>query len=147
MVTNLSVPEASPARRPRWMLVDDDILNVALLGKLLRDGGGVETDCFQSGRAALAALASAPDAFDFIVTDLDMPSMDGRELCRQMHAISPRLRILLATTNGDLTSEDAARAGFCGLLRKPFPLAALLRAAEAPEMPAPLPTEPGRPTV
>ncbi len=129
------------------MLVDDDILNLALLGKLLRDSEVAEIDCFQSGRAALATLAASPDAFDLIVTDLDMPGMDGMELCRRMLALSPRLRILLATASGDLTTEDATRAGFCGLLRKPFLPGALLLAAQPPGRPVNPPSGPGRPLV
>ncbi len=134
-------------RRPRWMLVDDDILNLALLGKLLRDSTQAEIECFQSSRKALAALAAAPEAFDLVITDLDMPGLDGLELCRQMHALAPRLRILLTTASGDLTAEGAMRAGFCGLLRKPFLLGALLCAAAGPEVPVIPPVAPVRPTV
>jgi CheY-like chemotaxis protein len=118
----------SQTRRPRWMLVDDDALNVSLLGRLLGSYCEAEIECFHDGHAALAAFTSAPDTFDFIITDLEMPGMDGLELCRRMQAISPLIRILLTTANIEITRADAARAGFCGLLRKPFPLGALLEA-------------------
>lgn len=118
-------------RRPRWMLVDDDILNVALLGRLLRQHCEAEIECFDNSREALTAFLSAPDRFDLIVTDLEMPGMDGLELCRQMRAISPPVKIVLATGSGLMTRESASQAGFCGLLRKPFPVEALLTVAEA----------------
>lgn len=137
-------PELNRTRRPHWMLVDDDALNLTLLAKLLQGCCEAEIECFDDGRAALAAFSSAPDTFDFIVTDLDMPGMDGLELCRRMLAVSPHVRILLATASGELTAEDAVRAGFCGLLHKPFLVGALLRAAVAPGAPGTSPDVPMR---
>lgn len=113
------------------MLVDDDVLNLALLGKLLGHYCEAEIQCFQDGREALAAFVAAPESFDFVVTDLEMPGMNGLELCRQMRAVSPPVKILLTTGSGDMTGETAVQAGFCGLLRKPFMVDALLNALEA----------------
>lgn len=127
----MPLPELTGPRRPRWMLVDDDMLNVALMGTLLRQYCGAEVECFHDGGEALAAFVSAPDSFDLIITDLAMPGIDGVELCRRMQAISPSVKILLATGSGDMTGEAAAQAGFCGLLRKPFLVDALVGALEA----------------
>lgn len=122
----MPLPELTGPRRPRWMLVDDDVLNVALMGTLLRQYCGAEVECFHDGTEALAAFASAPDSFDLIITDLEMPGLGGLELCRRLHAMSPSMKILVATGSGDITTEVATRAGFCGLLRKPFSVDTLL---------------------
>lgn len=128
---NQASAELNKIRRPHWMLVDDDVINLTLMGKLLRQHCEAEIECFHDSRAALAAFESAPASFDLIITDLQMPGMDGVEFCRRIHAVSPPVKILLATGTGDITRADAARAGFCGLLRKPFLIGALLRALES----------------
>ncbi|MEQ2008259.1 MAG: response regulator [Limisphaerales bacterium] len=128
---NTTLPELNRTRRPHWMLVDDDEGNLNLMGRLLRHYCEAEVECFHDSEAALAAFTSAPETFDLIVTDLQMPGMDGVELCRRVHAVSPPVKILLATGSGDITCEHATRAGFCGLLRKPFLIGALLGALEA----------------
>jgi hypothetical protein len=51
--------------------------------------------------------------------------MNGVELRRRFHAISPTTKILLATGSGLVSEEAAANEGFCGLLHKPFPFAVL----------------------
>jgi CheY-like chemotaxis protein len=59
-----------------------------------------------------------------------MPDMSGIELCRRLRALSPSLKILLSTGSDILSDDEAVQKGFCGLLRKPFPLAALQNALE-----------------
>ena len=110
---------------PRWMVVDDDRPWLALMRVLLQRVHGVQAECFDSPHAALAALAAAPRAFELVITDLEMPEMNGTELCQQMHALVPTLPVFLATGSGQLDASSAGRLGFGGLLNKPFDLAAL----------------------
>jgi two-component system chemotaxis response regulator CheY len=60
---------------------------------------------------------------DVIITDLNMPGMDGFELISQVRA-DPRLRsvpILVLTTESDAEKKDRARrAGATGWIVKPF---------------------------
>lgn len=111
----------------RWMLVDDSEDLLFLLRELLAQFG-IESEPFHSPSAALAAFAGAPAKFELVITDLEMPGTNGVEVCRQMLALAPGTKILLATGSGSINEESAAREGFCGLLRKPFPLAELRRA-------------------
>ena len=60
-----------------------------------------------------------------------MPGMNGIELCRRMHAVVPGLKIVLATGSSVANEAGARRCGFCGLLAKPFPAAALWRIVES----------------
>ena len=110
------------------MLVDDDDAIRETIAKLLAALAGVEVVNFSSGAAALSAFAAAPDTFEFIVSDLDMPGMSGIEFCRRIKAGRPHLKILLATGSGVITQEEAKGFGFCGMISKPFSVATLRRA-------------------
>ncbi len=116
-------------RRPlRWMIVDDnrDILAMLQAGLTPLHPGGVE--CFDSPHTALAAFAVAADEYEMVITDFEMPGMDGIELCRRLQALAPELKVLLATGSGFFTETAARHAGFSALLNKPFPLSELKHA-------------------
>ncbi len=112
------------------MVVDDNPDVLSLFPGLLALFSDAEIECFQSPQAAAAAFKARPGAFDFVITDLEMPGLDGIGLGRQLRARSPTIKILLATGSGILTGAEAVERGFCGLLRKPFPSAALRNALE-----------------
>jgi CheY-like chemotaxis protein len=109
----------------RWMLVDDDDNLRETIAKLIAALIGVEVVGFSTGSAALSAYAAAPDRFDFVVSDLDMPEMSGIEFCRRIHQIQPQLKVLLATGSGVITAAEALDYGFCGLVSKPLSVASL----------------------
>lgn len=117
--------------RTRWMVVDDDESILQFVALLLAGLTDARICCFRSAAAALRAFTAAPDAYELVLTDLEMPGMSGIDLCRQLRARAPRLLILLATGAGLVTREEARRFGFCNLLHKPFPLVALRNALAA----------------
>jgi CheY-like chemotaxis protein len=111
----------------RWMLVDDDTDVLDTITLLLTAVSGAEISGYASPWQALDALATEPNGFDLVITDLEMPGMNGIDFRRHVHAISPSTKILLATGSGLFTDESAREYGFCGLLTKPFSLCALKR--------------------
>lgn len=126
----------------RWMLVDDDDNLRGTVAKLLAALAGVEVVSFPSGAAALSEFSAAPDSFNFVVSDLDMPGMSGIEFCRHLQASRPQLKVLLATGSGVITPAEARNHGFCGLVSKPFSVSSLRKAlAESIQE---LPTTSGR---
>jgi DNA-binding response OmpR family regulator len=65
----------------RVLVVDDDeIVRVSLMSLLKRSG--YDAACAASGEEALRMLKSA--AYQILLTDWQMPAMDGLELCRQV---------------------------------------------------------------
>jgi CheY-like chemotaxis protein len=110
---------------PRWMIVDDNEEILSLMREIAAQFSDADIVCFNSPQAALAAFEAAPENFELVITDFEMPGMNGVELCRRLHAISPTAKIILATGSGLVSDEAAAHEGFCGLLHKPFPFAAL----------------------
>ena len=120
-----------PSPRACWMVVDDDEGVLHFLASLLESLGVAEVHRFQNVDEALAAFHRAPERFQFVVTDLEMPGMNGLELCRRLRAVAPELKVVLATGCATVCETGAGRCGFFGLLAKPFPAAALWRMVEA----------------
>jgi CheY-like chemotaxis protein len=121
----------NPARRARWMVVDDDDSVRDFVAGVLEMRGAADVASFRSGPEALAAFTAMPDQFEFVITDLDMPGMNGIELCRRLRAMAPQLKVVLATGNGAANETGAQQCGFFGLLAKPFPAADVWRMVEA----------------
>jgi CheY-like chemotaxis protein len=121
---------SAPGGRARWMIVDDDQDILSLIRDIVARFSDVDIECFNSPKDALTAFQAEPEAFEFVITDLEMPGMSGVELCRRLRGLSPSLKILLSTGSEMMSDEEAAQKGFCGLLRKPFPFAALQHALE-----------------
>ncbi|HXE42267.1 MAG TPA: response regulator, partial [Candidatus Baltobacteraceae bacterium] len=73
----------------RWMVVDDDASALATVAHLLAAVSGAEISSFPSPWQALDALAAAPEKFHLVVTDFEMPGMNGIDFRRQVQAVSP----------------------------------------------------------
>lgn len=122
-------PAPSLYRRPlRLLLVDDDLLVRATLGKGLARAGHVVTEA-GNAHAALRLLKESPNGFDAVITDQLMPGMTGVELMRKVAGLYPELPVVLIS--GYMTELDAAEAAAhpqARLLRKPISLDELDRA-------------------
>lgn len=104
----------------RVMTVDDSKTMRDLVAFTLR-GAGFDVCEAEDGRKALAALQSAP--VDVVITDLNMPHMDGVTLIRALRGL-PQYRatpILMLTTEFDAAKKaEGKSAGATGWLVKPF---------------------------
>ena len=109
----------------RGMHVDDNADLLLMLSTVLENLTSAEIECYHSPQSALAAFIQSPDSYELIITDYEMPGMDGVELCRRLHSLAPTQKIFLATGSGFFTDTAARRAGFSALLNKPFPLSDL----------------------
>lgn len=103
----------------RILIVDDNGVNRKLAMVLFKKRGWqvVEADC---GERALEALAT--DTFDYVLLDISMPGIDGREVCRRLRAAAySRLQRVVAYTAHALESEkqEIMDAGFDDILIKP----------------------------
>ena len=99
----------------RILLADDDPAALTLVGRALSAEGHQVVSC-SDGHETLQHLSSAADSFDLLVSDVEMPGMDGIELAQQAVAMAPRLRILLmsgfAGGSDRITSLKLPSAGF-----------------------------------
>lgn len=102
------------------LVVDDDALNRAMLSMSLTSAGHtvVEADC---GRAAVERLAEQP--VDLVLTDIEMPEMDGYDLLRHRHG-DERLReipfIVISAVDAMHSVIECIKLGAEDYLPKPF---------------------------
>jgi DNA-binding NtrC family response regulator len=102
----------------RILVVDDEPSMCALLESTLsRRGFAVES--FHSGSAALDRVAGAD--VDVVLTDLQMPGVNGIQLCRQLVERRPGVPVIVMTAFGSMDSAVAAlRAGAYDFINKPI---------------------------
>ena len=102
------------------MTVDDSVSLRRLVAVALRDAGHTVSEADSAQSALTAAKAKT---FDLVISDLNMPGMDGLTLVGQLRKL-PAYRstpILILTTEMDPQKKQAAKAaGATGWLVKPF---------------------------
>jgi len=118
----------SPNNTRRWMLVDDNKELLTMLAELVKHFTDAVIETHSSPLTALGAFGAAPEKYELVITDYEMPGMDGVELCHKLHAISSMQKVFLATGSGYFSESTARHLGFSALLHKPFPLTALSEA-------------------
>jgi CheY-like chemotaxis protein len=109
------------------MIVDDDRETLLLLQKIAARLTDAEIECHRSPQDALASFEALPGGYEVVITDLEMPGLNGLELCRLFRALSPSLKILLVTGAGTRTATlaELVDMGFCGVVAKPITIPAL----------------------
>ena len=124
----------------RILLIEDDPGIVMTLRRLLRDEGHevlVETQ----GDSGLARARA--EEFDVVLTDMKLPGLNGLDLVRELHALKPRLPIILMTAHGTFeTAIQATKSGAFDYLLKPFEMPEFLAAVEKAITSCRLMTEP-----
>ena len=112
----------------RILLVEDDhALREALLDTLLLEGH--ECVAVEHAEAALDCLRV--ESFGLLLSDINMPGMDGHQLLERVRVGYPTLPVLLMTAFADVgRAVEAMRCGACDYLVKPFEPNVLLAAIE-----------------
>ena len=110
----------------RILMVDDAPMNLTVMSAMLNRLGQTEVAVARDGDEALALLKADPGRFDLVLTDLQMPKMDGDELVREIRA-DPRLAHLsVHVITADIqVQKDCADAGFTSIIIKPVTISKL----------------------
>lgn len=118
-------------RNPLAILVVEDHPAIARQVVDFLDGLGWRTDHAASG--ALAIDLATREAYDVVVLDLNLPDLDGLEVCRAVKARAPRNVPVLMLTARDAFDDKARgfREGADDYLTKPFDLRELALRCEA----------------
>lgn len=110
----------------KFLVVDDFATMRRILLNLLKELGFMNVQEAQDGVDALAKLHA--ERFDFVVTDWNMPNMNGIELLQAIRADSSlkHLPVLMVTAEAKRDNIImAAQAGASGYVVKPFTAAKL----------------------
>ncbi|MGO4221654.1 transporter substrate-binding domain-containing protein [Lysobacter sp. TAF61] len=119
-----SGPRSRQHRWARILVAEDHPVNRAVISRQLGHLG-FDHSLATDGEQALAMLAD--DAFDLLITDCDMPRMDGYALTRHIRASEPGAtrRLPIIALSASALPEDVQRcndAGMDGFLSKPMTL-------------------------
>lgn len=92
------------------VLIVDDQAPVLRVLKLGLEGGGYDVDTASDGSECLLKLCDGHP--DFLVTDIDMPRMNGRELCEAIEKQFPdrTFPIVVLTSRTEMEHRDWTRA-------------------------------------
>ncbi len=106
----------------RILLADDDVTSRDLVVRAL-EMDTHQVEAVSNGADALARLSQGAEPFDLLISDVQMPGLDGIELARKVAALLPDLPILLMS--GFVVEQAAMKstgAKIAGLVSKPFSL-------------------------
>ena len=125
MLPQVEIEPDTPLQLPaRLLIVDDEEPQMRALCNTLA-GEGYEVSGFTSPLSALGELERA--SFDLLLTDLQMPGLDGIEFLAAARRIDPDLIAIMMTGHGTIDSAvKALQAGALDYIQKPFRLKAML---------------------
>jgi two-component system OmpR family response regulator len=125
----------------RTVLVVDDDPHIRQLLVFALEKAGLRTREAADGEAALAAVAEAPP--DLVVLDINMPKLDGLEVCRRLRASGDLPILFLSSRDDEIDRVLGIELGGDDYVVKPFSprevvarVSAILRRAQAAPAPA-----------
>jgi len=117
-----ATPSVAVATGARVVIVDDEIVNVTLLERILHSIGVTHTSRVTDPREAVTRILDV--GADLVLLDLHMPALDGRSVLAQLRARLPAdeyLPVLVLTADGTMDARDGAlQAGAHDFLTKPL---------------------------
>ena len=113
------------------LLVEDNALNSEIAAMILEEAG-LNVDTVPDGIDAVERMVSAaPDRYDVILMDIQMPQVDGYTATREIRTLSDNRKanipIIAMTANAfEEDKEKALKAGMNGYISKPIDIQAIL---------------------
>ncbi|HEX3892793.1 MAG TPA: response regulator [Terracidiphilus sp.] len=107
----------------RALIVDDSSVMRKIVERALRQAGLDSLLVSEAGNGAEGLDLLRAKQFDLILSDINMPSMDGLEFLRQIEAqnLAPGVPVVMITTeSSEEHVKHAIQAGAKGYIRKPF---------------------------
>jgi two-component system chemotaxis response regulator CheY len=110
----------------KFLVVDDFSTMRRIVRGLLKEMGCSDVDEAEDGVVALAMLRA--QKFDFVISDINMPNMNGFDLLKLVKADEGLKHIPVLMVTAEARKEDivlAAQSGAAGYIVKPFTKATL----------------------
>ena len=105
------------------LVVDDSAAIRKILTRVLRQTGMAIQTIHEAGDGQEALAVMALHRIDLVLSDINMPKMDGLQLLASLKA-SPQWQkipvVMITTEGGETKVAEAVRLGAAGYVRKPF---------------------------
>jgi len=134
-----------PVSLRRALVVDDQFINRTILERQLVTCGMEVTLC-RSGADVIAELAR-DDGYDVLITDHEMPEMNGLQLSEKLRELGYTLPIVLFSSNPAAACDGSGHAHLAAVLQKPLLRSELYRRLRNLNKPAPAPAAKPLPAV
>ncbi|MCP3926069.1 MAG: response regulator [Desulfobacterales bacterium] len=105
------------------LIVDDSFPMRSVIIKTIKASGFGSSTYFQAGNGIEALKVLKEEWLDIVITDYNMPEMDGIELIKQMKKddVFSKIPVLFITTEGNIFKiEEFKKSGATGYIKKPF---------------------------
>jgi two-component system, chemotaxis family, chemotaxis protein CheY len=105
------------------LIVDDSSVMRKIVNRSLRQAGLELTEVFEASNGVEALARMQQTRVDLILSDINMPTMDGLELVRQLQSVenAKGVPIIMITTEaGESHVVQALSSGARGYIKKPF---------------------------
>ncbi|HEY2148220.1 MAG TPA: response regulator [Pirellulales bacterium] len=115
----------------KQVLLCDDEIAILKAAEFKLQSAGLEVRTAHNGEEAWREIERSQP--DLVVTDLQMPQLDGFSLCRRIreNAATAHLPVIMLTAKGyELSAESTEKYGIARLMVKPFSPRELLRTVE-----------------
>ena len=113
-------PSEAPGRGETILVVDDSLAWLRLAREILTARVYQVRTC-EDPREALSLLEQNPERIDLVITDLQMPGLDGIELAAELLKINPTLPVVLTSAfMFRMPSEKLRSLGIRDFLPKPW---------------------------
>ena len=97
------------------LVVDDTAVDRRLAGGLIEQAGGIKVVYAKNGVDAFERVQEEPP--DIVVTDMQMPEMDGLEFVTKIRTHFPQVPVILMTAQGSESIAVEATRAWCRELR------------------------------
>ena len=107
----------------RVVVVDDDVINLQVAGKIL-SSGGLHVTALKSGSALIEYLETAKNLPNLILLDVKMPEMNGYETIKKLHSLETTAAnipvVFLTADESEGAEKEGLSLGAMDFIRKPF---------------------------
>jgi len=105
------------------LIVDDSSVMRKIVGRSLRQAGLELVQVLEASNGSEALSLARENPLDLILSDINMPLMDGLEFVRQLRGIESAQQtpvVMITTEAGEAHVVQALSLGASGYIRKPF---------------------------
>lgn len=104
----------------RILIVDDSSVMRKIVARGLRQAGFKIDDIQEAGDGAEALQILNSTNFDLILSDWNMPNMDGLTFVKELRKSDDTPVVMITTEGGDAKVAEAVQSGANGHIKKPF---------------------------